>query len=66
MSEQRVAVVRIEILKRRPKLFGLLGQGFFPGAMPRRDRRRGRKIGKPGNGETSVSLASTCRQLSGE
>ena len=50
MREQRLALLGVEALQRRPKFFGLVGQGFFPGAMPRRDRRRGREIGKAGKG----------------
>ena len=46
MREQRFAIVGIEALQRLPELLGFFRQRFFPRAMPRRDRRRGRKIGK--------------------
>ena len=64
MREQRLAVVGIKALQRLPEILGLFRQGFFPGAMPCRDRRRSRKSARPGNGDVSMSLASTCRQVS--
>ena len=50
MREQRFAVVGIKLLQRLPEIFGLFGQGFFPRAMPRGDRRGGGKIGKAREG----------------
>jgi hypothetical protein len=64
MREQRLAVVGIEALQRLPELLGFFRQSLFPRAVPRRDCRRGWKIGKAGKGRGQIIFGFDLQEVS--